>query len=59
MESKLASRGKQGGNSGFDYLTGSWQACKEPTFAPRTNENAPDGLSHGTLVEQPSPEVCS
>ncbi len=24
-----------------------------------TNENAPDSLSHGTLVEQPSPEVCS
>jgi hypothetical protein len=23
------------------------------------NENAPDSLSHGTLVEQPSPEVCS
>src|SRR5579872_5786778 len=24
-----------------------------------TNENAPDSLSLGTLVEQPSPEVCS
>jgi hypothetical protein len=23
------------------------------------NESAPDSLSHGTLVEQPSPEVCS
>jgi hypothetical protein len=24
-----------------------------------TNESAPDSLSHGTLVEKPSPEVCS
>jgi hypothetical protein len=23
------------------------------------NENVPDSKSHGTLVEQPSPEVCS
>jgi len=23
------------------------------------NENVPDSMSHGTLVEQPSPEVCS
>jgi hypothetical protein len=25
----------------------------------RANESAPDSLSHGTPVEQPSPEVCS
>jgi hypothetical protein len=23
------------------------------------NESAPDSMSHGTPVEQPSPEVCS
>ena len=27
-------------------------------FLPK-NENVPDSKSHGTLVEQPSPEVCS
>jgi hypothetical protein len=28
-------------------------------MAAGTKQNVPDSKSHGTLVEQPSPEVCS
>ena len=28
-------------------------------FSADQNESAPDSMSHGTPVEQPSPEVCS
>lgn len=47
-----------------DLLLGPWAASLRPAscrlrWQEHTNESAPDSSSHGTPVEQPSPEVCS